>query len=303
MTDAIANSMHPQMAERLAALQQVLQALQAPDTPASAVDAAERERLKQEIIGLFRDADAAVKEAQALKDAVKGLVEQWKLVERQHGVSAPVAATAPSPVVSGRVDHLGASTFIEKGWSRLSLGDLESAETALRRALELAPGSNDAETLLGWTQMLNGQLEAALASLQAVLRRDAGHALARANVGYVRWRQGHHGEAIEHLAAVVRADSDRKATLYAHLYLGMVYGDRAMYADAERFLKGALERGPNLLQGWYELGRVYWFDGRRADAMAAWKSGADANKFSPWGKRCAELLELVNTGGAPSREY
>jgi tetratricopeptide (TPR) repeat protein len=294
-------AMHAQIAERLDALTRVLQALQDPATPASAVDAAERERLKQEIIGLFRDADTAVKDAQALKDAVKGLAEQWKLVERQHG-DGTVAPT-PAPVVSGRVDHLGASTFIEKGWSRLSLGDLDSAESALRRALELAPGSNEAETLLGWTQMLQGDLQAALASLQAVLRRDASHALARANVGYVRWRQGEHAEAIEHLATVVRADDDRKATLYAHLYLGMVYFDREMYGDAERFYRSALERGPNLLQGWYELGRTYWFSGRRAEAMGAWKSGAEANKFSPWGKRCAELLASIAEGGAPPREH
>lgn len=294
------NAGHAQIAERLDALAQVLQALQTPATPAPTVDAAERERLKQEIIGLFRDADSAVKEAQALKDAVKGLAEQWKAVERQHSASTPAPSAAPT--VSGRIDHLGASTFIEKGWSRLSLGDLDNAETALRRALELAPGSNEAETLLGWTQMLQGHLDAALTSLRAVLGRDASHAMARANLGYVRWRQGQHAEAIEQLATVVRADSDRKATLYAHLYLGMVYFDREMYDDAERFHRAALERGPNLLQGWYELGRTYWFSGRRSEAMAAWKSGAEANKFSPWGKRCAELLASITEGGAPARE-
>jgi len=296
MSDSSMTRTHPQLDERLAALRQVLQALQLPDTPATSVDGAERERLKQEIIDLFRDADAAVKAAQAVKDGVKGLADQWKQIDRQHGGVPSV------PAVSRRVDHLGASTFIEKGWSRLSLGELDGAEAALRRALELVPESNEAETLLGWTLMLQGKLDAALQALQAVLARAPQHPLALTNLGYVRWQQGKHEEAIGMLGDVVRTDGDRKATLYAHLYLGMIHDDRGRHADAERFLKAALERGPNLLQGWYELGRTYWFEGRRVDALAAWKSGADANKFSPWGKRCAELLEMVMAGGVPSRE-
>ena len=214
---------------------------------------------------------------------------------------ASVAAAPAGFTGSGRVDHLGASTFIEKGWSKLSLGDPAGADVALRRALELAPGSNEAETLLGWAQMMQQQYDAALATFQRVLARDAEHALAHTNVGYICLRQGLYGEAIEHLSRVIRLDRDRKATLYAHLYLGMVYREREMDDDAEAFFRKALELGPNLLQSWYELGRVYWFAERRDDALAAWRSGAEANKFSPWGKRCAELLGQVEQGGAPPR--
>jgi len=31
------------------------------------------------------------------------------------------------------------------------------------------------------------------------------------------------GEAIEHLSKAIRLDNDKKATLYAHFYLGLVY--------------------------------------------------------------------------------
>lgn len=264
----------------------------------------EHAQLKQQIIDLFRDADAAATAAQAFKARVKELVERWKQLD-----GAPAAATAaptltPAPPGysgSGRIDHLGASTFIEKGWSKLSLGDPAGAEVALRRALELAPDSNDAETLLGWAQMMQQQYDAALRTFQRVLTRDPEHALAHTNVGYLCLRQGLYGEAIEHLSRVIRLDLDRKATLYAHLYLGMVYREREMDDDAAAFFRKALELGPNLLQSWYELGRVHWFAGRRDDAIAAWRAGAAANKFNPWGKRCAELLEQVDQGGAPPR--
>ena len=270
------------------------------DALAAQPAAEERERLKQQIITLFRDADAAATAALAFKASVKELVERWKQLDGATASANPSTGVATFSG-SGRVDHLGASTFIEKGWSKLSLGDPVGAEVALRRALELAPGSNDAETLLGWAQMMQPQYEAALATFQRVLARDPEHALAHTNVGYIRLRQGLYGEAIEHLSRVIRLDVDRKATLYAHLYLGMVYREREMYDDAETFFRQALELGPNLLQSWYELGRVYWFAGRRGDAMASWRSGAEANKFSPWGKRCAELLGQIEQGGAPPR--
>ena len=268
---------------------------------ASAMVPAERERLKQDIIALFREADAAATAALAFKDGVKELVERWKQLDRPD-MPATVVATAALFAASGRADHLGASTFVEKGWSRLSLGDPAGAEVALRRALELAPGSNEAESLLGWAQMMQQQYPAALATCEQVFARDPDHAVAHANVGYICLRLGQYDEARQHLSRVIRLDRDRKATLYAHLYLGMVYRAREMDDEAEACFRKALELGPNLLQSWYELGRLHWFAGWRDDAIASWRSGAAANKFSPWGKRCAELLEQVEQGGAPPRD-
>jgi tetratricopeptide (TPR) repeat protein len=302
------------LAARLAELRAALVAA-AESARDEATESGAREALKAEIIALFRQVDAAVQEAQALKAGVKALASEWKhlrsaadggaadpdtpdagTTERRAAVAATVTGGS-----SGRVDHLGASTFIEKGWSRLSIGDAEGAEVALHKALALAPDSNDAETLLGWTQMLQGQFEEALLRCQTVLRREPQHAMARTNVGYICLRQGRWDEAIEHLSTVIGADRDRKATLYAHLYLGLLYHDRERFDDAEASFRRALELGPNLLQAWYELGRSYWYAGRRTDALLAWRTGAEANKFSPWGKRCAEIISVVEQGGAPAR--
>jgi tetratricopeptide (TPR) repeat protein len=257
----------------------------------------EREQLKQAIITLFREADAALQQVQGWKDAVKALADQWKQLDDRPSTTVPAAPA----LNSGRVDHLGASTFLEKGWSKLSLLDAVGAEAAFRRALELAPGDTEAETLLSWALMQQERYDEAGMVAQVVLQRDPHHALARANVGYICLRQLRYGEAIEHLSTVIRADADRRAVLYAHLYLGMAYREREMYEDAEAFFRKSLELGPNLLQAWYELGRAYWFAGRRADARLAWKSGSEANKFSPWGKRCAELLDTVEQGAEPPR--
>jgi len=57
--------------------------------------------------------------------------------------------------------------------------------------------------------------------------------------------------------------------------------------------------GPNLIEAHYELGRAFWFNGQQPEALQAWKRGVDTNKFNPWGKKCAEVLQVVAEGGEP----
>lgn len=279
----------------------------------SAADAGERrDELKAEIIALFRAVEREMNDLAALKEDVKGLVQQWKSLEAPDSPPAPApvvteqaSAAAPPPEASGgsptRADHLNASTYLEKGWSLLSLGDHAGAEQALARALELAPNDPQGVSLLGWAQMLQAKYDDALLNFQKVLMREPQNSLARINVGYICLKKKIFGEAIEHLSKAIRLDNDRKATLYAHYYLGLLYLEREMYEDAQNFLRKALAIGPNLIEAHYELGRAVFFAGDREGAMAAWRDGARANKFSPWGKRCAELLREVEGGGAPPR--
>src|ERR671923_573588 len=195
----------------------------------------------------------------------------------------------PKPIA----DHLGASTFIEKGWSLISLGEYEGAEKALKRALELAPDDPQSESLLGWAQMLQEKYDDALMNFQKVLMREPANALARINVGYICLKKRICGEAIEHLSKAIRLNNDRKATLYAHFYLGLVYLEREMYEDAQTFLRKTLKLGPNLIEAYFELGRALWLGGNREEAVRTWTDGCKANKFNPWAKRCQEMLEVA----------
>ena len=256
-----------------------------------------REQVKQEIIALFRRVDGALTELAGLKEEIRELVSRYKAA-----VAASSPAAAPPPELSSEppavhADHLGASTFIEKGWSLISLGEHVAAIAALDRALELAPGDTQAQSLLGWAQMLHEDFDDALGTFSKVLAREPANALARINVGYICLKKRIFGEAIEHLSRAIRLDNDRKATLYAHFYLGLVYLEREMYEDAQSFFRKTLRLGPNLVEAHYELGRAQWFAGDREGAVASWTEGRDANRFNPWSKRCGEVLDLVAGGG------
>ena len=254
----------------------------------------DRAALKTDIIDLFRAVERGIAELGALKEDVKKLAERWKSIG-----GGPPSLTAPQPAPPVRADHIGASTFIEKGWSRISLGDYPAAEAALGKALELSPNDLQALSLLGWAQMHQEKYDDALLNFQRVLMKEPANALARINVGYICLKKNIFGEAIEHLSKAIRLDNDAKATLYAHYYLGLVYLEREMYEDAQTFFRKSLTLGPNLIEAYFELGRAHWLGGQQEDAKEAWRTGAAANKFNPWGKRCAEVLAKVEAGGNP----
>ena len=251
----------------------------------AALDAA-----KQRIIRLFRRVDGGLSELSRLKEDIRGLVDRYQQLRPAHaGGEGP----EPAPLVR---DDLGASTFIEKGWSLIALGDAPGAMQALNRALELSPGNLQALALLGWAEMLGEQLDDALATFSRVLAKEPANALARVNVGYICLKKRIFGEAIEHLSRVIRLANDPRATLYAHYYLGLVYLERGMFADAWVFLEKAIALGPNLIEAYHDLGRAQWHSGQPDQARETWTRGASANRFAPWARRCQELLDRAERG-------
>ena len=259
----------------------------------------ERETVKREIISFFKRVDTALNELGQVKEEIRALVDKYKQMAAETESAQAPQFTGSRPVV--QQDHLGASTFIEKGWSLISLGDYAGAIQALTRALTLAPSEIQAQSLLGWAQMLHEDYDDALATFSKVLMKEPANSLARINVGYICLKKRIFGEAIEHLSKAIRLDNDRKATLYAHYYLGLVYLEREMFEDAVTFFHKTLALGPNLIETYYELGRANWFMGDKVAAKQAWTDGFKANKFNSWGKRCKEMVELTDGGGEPPR--
>jgi len=259
---------------------------------------ADREGVKRDIIALFKRVDGALTDLGQMKEDIRGLVERYKQGNAAEPATAP-QFTGARPAV--HADHLGASTYIEKGWSLISLGDYAGAIQSLDKALSLSPGDIQAQSLLGWAQMLHEDYDDALGTFSRVLMKEPANALARINVGYICLKKRIFGEAIEHLSKAIRLDNDRKATLYAHYYLGLVYLEREMYDDAQTFFRKTLKLGPNLIEAYFELGRAFWFAGRRDEAMQTWADGHKANKFNPWAKRCKEMLDVAAAGGEVPR--
>ncbi len=262
------------------------------------------EAMREEITWLKKDLERERNLIGTLLEESDVLLKQMahRPASRSHTPAGAPEFLGERPTPSSRADKLGASTFIEKGWNLISAGQFADAEAALRKALELANDDVEALALLGWAQMYQEKYDDALLTFQGVLVRKPDSSIARINIGYICLKKKIFGEAIEHLSRVIRGNSDRKSSLYANYYLGLLYFEREMFEDAKSFFLAARALGPNLIEASYELGRAMWFNGEREDAKQAWREGFAANKFSLWGKRCAEMLEIVEKGGHPARD-
>jgi len=96
-----------------------------------ATAATDRDDIKGDIISLFKQVEAEVAQLGALREDIKKLVEKWKQVQQSSAPSIAPEFGGDRPVVVA--DHIGASTFVEKGWSLISLGDHEGAEKGDRQ--------------------------------------------------------------------------------------------------------------------------------------------------------------------------
>ena len=260
---------------------------------AQAIDAssapADRAAVKSEIVALFRRTELAIGELASFKETIRELVDRFKALP-----------DAPRRTSSVRHDHIGASTFLERGWTELAGANWSGAEVALRRAIELDDTSNAAHALLAWSLVHQGRLDEARATCRAVLHREPTHGLAHVAMGMAHLRSGAGQAAIEHLQGVITRGGDSRATLYANYWLGVAHLDAEFHAPAVEFLRRALALGPNLSEGWADLGRALWFLGQTDEATEAWTIGARV-RHSPHARRCAALLESTSTGGTPPR--
>jgi tetratricopeptide (TPR) repeat protein len=269
-------------------------------------DSAQRAALRRRIVELYQEIDADSARLAAMRQAVQALGERFRNSVAAGG--SPEAAPPARPPAAGRIDphhppaprraeDLDVSTYLDRAWNCLATCRYEDALGEVTRALERLPASAQAETLRGWALMRLDRLGEARQVLEEVLRADAAAALARASLGYVAFREGRDAEAIDHLSRAARDGTDRKAVLYAHLYLGMLYTRREMFRDGRSFLSRAIELGPSLVEAYWEMGRSYYLEGQFTQALDTWRRGAEVNRFDPWGERCQEAVARAMSGG------
>ncbi len=252
----------------------------------AAPTAGDRAAIKADIVVLFRRTEQLITELATFKDGIRELVEGFKSLPGESAVSV-------------RYDHIGATTYVDRGWSMLAGGDWAAAATALREAAMRDPSNRDARALLAWALARSGDGEGALALCRPILEADASHGLSRVAVGLVLFFRDQLDEASSHLVHVA-SSGDPRAMLYAHYWLGVVALHRGDAGAAVESLRRAVSLGPNLGEGWAELGLALWHTGATADAREAWAVGARI-RHSPHAARSSELAALIAAGGVPPR--
>lgn len=157
-------------------------------------------------------------------------------------------------IKSRTATELDVSTLIDRSWNLICVGEYDEAAKTLEQVVAVEPKNTRAIGLLALTLMNRENYDAAMLRLQQVIMIEPENAFARNNLGFICYKKGIWGEAIEHLAKAAKQKKDRLAALYANYYLGLVYRERNMLADAVKFFEQALALGPNLQEAHYYLG-------------------------------------------------
>ncbi len=256
--------------------------------------ASERARLGAGVSQLYQEVEQAAAQLAQLLEEVRRLAQSYDVGLGESAV-APDGLAPPPP--SRRSSEVGA--LVLEGWGYIEEGDHEAAHATLRKALHLAPDDPEALSSLGWAQTLSRDYDNALATYHQLLVVNPDDALARVNLGYICLQKRIYGEAIEHLSRAIRDSSDPKAAVYGNHYLGLVYLARDMYGDAEMFFLTTVALQPAMCQAYFQLGRVRYLLGRKADAISAWRDGAGSGQFDIWATRCAEAARAAESGSQP----
>lgn len=243
------------------------------------------DRFRERIVVLVREVDEAIAALQAVRDAARPVARSFQnLFPRAR------------PREAFRTDHLGSSTYRERGWSALSAGEYAQAITDLGRAVELDPGNAGALALLAWAHLRTGDGAAAAGYVERASAQTPDAPYVQLARGVLAFEEGRMAQAEELLDALARETTDATAAGYAHLYLGRVYAEEARPREAQARYRAALEAAPNLTEAYWELGRSHYLDGRAELAVEVWRAGAE-NRYNPWGDRCREEMAAAVESG------
>ena len=156
-----------------------------------------------------------------------------------------------------------AQEHAEKALQFARQGDLKSAETELRKAVDLSPGDPALLTSLGGILGMEGDLQQANIYLAKAVKLNPQDPASRRNLAANQWQLGRLKEARENLDRLIRANPQDKGALFL---LGMVSEKQKDYGRSATLLESVpdvLERQPD---GWVALASAYYHLNRRDDA-------------------------------------
>ena len=145
-------------------------------------------------------------------------------------------------------------------------GDLKSAESELRKAVELSPRDADLLTSLGGILGMEGNLREANTYLARAVQANPQDAAARRNLAANEWQLGRLKEAHANLDLLLRANPRDKLAIYL---LGMVAEKEKAYARSIKLLESVPDVTAQQPESCVALASGYYHTGRAENARAA----------------------------------
>jgi tetratricopeptide (TPR) repeat protein len=178
------------------------------------------------------------------------------------------------------VDVVEQAPLNSRGWSNLGYvvleteGDIGRAETLLRKALDLDPGSKDAHSNLGIALARQGKLDEAIRHYEIALAIDPQYRQAHQNLGAALIQQGRLAEAAAHFQQAVAIRPDYAE---ARCGLGLALNGQGRSDEALQHFEAVLSERPDFPDAHCGLAVILAQDGRLDEAIGHWQAALRTN--------------------------
>ncbi|MDP7035933.1 MAG: tetratricopeptide repeat protein, partial [Planctomycetota bacterium] len=154
--------------------------------------------------------------------------------------------------------------FMNRGNTYMELGKFEKALSDFNRVLELRPGNAGAYLNRGNAMSALNRLRPAVFEYQRALRMNPGFTSALGNLGVVYLQLNENAKALDAFERLIRIDGrDSRAFFYRGQAKERLKQPRSAMADYQE----AIRIQPNDLNSAWALARLYFSDGKYADAI------------------------------------
>lgn len=187
----------------------------------------------------------------------------------------------------------------ELALSYLDKEELDTAELLSAEALKADAKSASAERTAGLIKLKQGDDAVAFRHFARASELDPRDTTARLNVGTVLLQAGIYDKAAEQFRATLEAEPDNSAAALGLAAARRAQGkrdDNGPYLEAEKLIKGVLEREPQNLSATYNLAVLYAdFLKRPADALPLYRHFLDqAPKSNPAVSEAEKAVAALN---------
>ena len=203
-------------------------------------------------------------------------------------------ARGPLETAAPRISRRGAGFRL--GHCLLALGDLRSAEAALRRECQAHPEFADAHNVLGVALINQARNDEALASFQAALRIDPEHVEANNNAGNVLAALGRREQAVPHFERALRKNP---GLADGHLNLGLLLQSLRRHGEAMASFRRAVELAPEMN---YALSSLVWCELLAYQWPPAGADVATLRKQVREGKVAVAPFTLIAASDSPAEQ-
>lgn len=181
--------------------------------------------------------------------------------------------------------------FLQLGNAAERRGDLQEAEEAYKKAIDLTPEDPFSWVDLGRISLQARKLDEALQQFRTVLQLDPRMAEAHNNIGKIYELKGDPAKALEEYGAALKLKPYLPQT---HENIGDIYCRENRYQEALQEYEKAIGFAPDQELGYLKRGMALLATGRRPAAIADFRRALALN---PANAEAAQQLRLAGNGG------